>query len=84
MNSTSIIGKCHCKPVEHLHFIDRQAKKEEFCLGLLLEMKSGSISIIPNLENHEWTQINHQHLRDAIFTMLGICWNQEGVLGMSC
>ncbi|EZA55370.1 hypothetical protein X777_04766 [Ooceraea biroi] len=34
-------------------------KKRVFCLGLLVGMKSGSILIIRNAENHGWIQANH-------------------------
>jgi len=30
MDSTSIIRKCYCEPIKHLHFVARQTKKEEF------------------------------------------------------
>ena len=33
MSFTLVIGKCHCEPIEHLHFVDRQTKKEEFFLS---------------------------------------------------
>jgi len=34
MGSTSIIGKCHCEPIEHSHFIDCQTKKKNFWVNI--------------------------------------------------
>lgn len=87
MSSTSIIGKCHCKPVEHLHHWSPGKKRR-----VLSRIVTG---------NEKWIYFDNPKLRKSwvdrdqpstsprcnIYDskiMLCIWWNQEGVLGISC